>query len=262
VSNHFNIYASCSAGNKEPSRDDYTQSTPSSRPKSESLSDYEFGFKHSTKKVQWGMNAYYMFYKNQLVLTGKVNDVGAYTRTNVDSSYRAGVELEAGMYILKNLTWNMNVTYSENKIVDYKEYTDEYDQDYNYTGQAAINFHQTNIAFSPNWIAGSTLAYSAFKNFKISFISKYVGKQYLDNTTNEDRKLNAYLIDDLRLNYTLKTKYVKAIDFIFSIYNLFDKKYESNGYTYGYNVAGVRTTENFYYPQAGRNFLLGLKLNL
>jgi iron complex outermembrane receptor protein len=260
-SSKFNIYASYSIGNKEPSRNDFTQSTPNSRPKAETLNDLEFGFKHRTRKIQWGINVYDMQYTNQLVLTGKVNDVGAYNRTNVSKSYRRGVELEAAMFITKKITWNMNLTLSNNKIIDFYDYTDTYDADFNYTGQVVDTIASSDIAFSPNVIGASTLTFELFKNFKLSYITKYVGKQYLDNTSNEDRKLNTYIIDDIRLNYTIKTKAIKAIEFTLGVYNIFNKAYESNGYTYGYNVEGKRTTENFYYPQAGINFLFGVKVS-
>jgi iron complex outermembrane receptor protein len=251
-----NVYASYSIGQKEPSRDDYTQSTPGSRPKAEKLQDVEVGYRQFTQKVSWGLNLYYMNYKDQLIVTGQVNDVGAYIHTNVEKSYRQGIEAQLGVQPFKRLTWNVNATLSQNKIKNFKEFVDNYD-----TGEQEINVYKTSdIAFSPNVVAGSTLTFEAFKNFKISFISKYVGEQFLDNTSSASRKLDAFFVNDARINYTIQTKFIREISFILAVNNLFSEKYESNGYTYGYISGGAHITENFYYPQAGINFMAGIRL--
>ncbi len=252
------IYASYSIGNKEPGRDDYTQSTPESIPKAEKLRDIEMGYKYKGKRWMLNFNLYAMKYTNQLVLTGQVNDVGAYTRTNVASSFRQGIEGEMGVRIFKQLMWNTNVTLSQNKVQGFEEYVDEYDDLYNFIGQRHNTYTTTDIAFSPNIIAGSTFTYEPVKNLKFSFISKYVGEQFMDNTSNESRKLNAYFVNDLRINYTVKTKLIREIGFTLAINNLFGEKYESNGYTYSYAFNGKPVTENFYFPQAGINFMGGL----
>jgi iron complex outermembrane receptor protein len=252
----INVYASYSVGQKEPSRDDYTQSTPGSRPKPEKLQDIEVGYKHSTHKTSWGLNLYYMDYKDQLIVTGQVNDVGAYIHTNVAKSYRQGVEAQMTVQPFKQLTWTVNATLSQSKIKNYKEFIDNYD-----TYEQVLHEYKTSdIAFSPNIIAGNTITYEAFKNFRISFISKYVGEQFLDNTSSADKKLDAFFVNDARINYTIKTKFIKEIGFILAVNNVFNEQYESNGYTYGYIAGGERITENFYYPQAGINFMGGISL--
>ena len=270
------IYLSYSVGNKEPSRDDYTQSTLNSRPKAETLSDIELGYRKNSKNIKWTVNAYYMEYKNQLILTGEINDVGAYNRTNVLESYRNGLEAEIAIRIFKNLTWNMNATFSQNKINNYVEYLDNFDS----TAQRVNNYSKTDIAFSPNIIAAGTLTFEPIKNLKFNFICKYVGKQYMDNThvsaynagvtptfigiqhrseTEKDTPmLDAYFTGDLRINYTLKTKYIREIGITFTANNILNELYESNGYTYGYIYGGDHVVENFYYPQAGMNFTAGL----
>ncbi|HEX8514658.1 MAG TPA: TonB-dependent receptor [Bacteroidia bacterium] len=250
------VYASYSIGNKEPSRADYTQSTPASRPKHESLSDLEIGYKHSTRIAMWSLNLYHMDYKNQLVLTGEVNDVGAYNRTNAAESYRQGIEAEVGIKILKSLSWNANITLSKNKIKGFREYIDNFDS----TAQRINVYNETDIAYSPNIIAGSTIAFEPVENLKFSFISKYVGMQYLDNTSNNSRKLDAFFVNDFRINYSIKTKYIREIGFTVAINNLFSEEYESNGYTFGYIYGNKHFTENFYYPQAGVNYMAGLTL--
>jgi iron complex outermembrane receptor protein len=256
LNNSSGVYASYSIGNKEPSRDDYTQSTPTSRPKHETLNDLEAGFRYASKKTMLNINLYFMNYKNQLVLTGEVNDVGAYNRTNVASSYRQGIEMQAGIKLLKTLSWNANITLSRNKIKNFKEYIDNFDS----TAQSLNVYSETDIAYSPEIIAGSTVTFEPVKNLKFSFISKYVGKQYLDNTSNDDRKLDAFFVNDLRVNYSIKTKYIPEIGFTLAIYNIFNEEYESNGYTWGYIYGGKHTVENFYFPQAGINYMAGLKL--
>lgn len=267
------LYASWSVAHKEPSRDDYTQSTPTSRPQAETLNDIELGFRHRSDRAEWELNIFDMIYKDQLVLTGEVNDVGAYNRTNVERSYRKGIEAEFAFKIMRVLTWEGNLTLSENKVVNFKEYIDNYDS----TSQRLIIHKNTDLAFSPAVIAGSSLSFEPFKNFKISFISKYVGKQYLDNTSNEtnnpnnlniiylhfgkdvnQRSLDPFFVNDVRVNYTFKTKFIHEIGITLAIYNIFNETYESNGYTYGYIYGGERITENFYYPQAGTNFMAGL----
>ena len=260
INDKASIYASYSIAHKEPSRDDYTQSTPQSRPQAERLRDIEIGYKHKLKKIMWSLNYYAMKYNNQLVLTGQVNDVGAYTRTNVPNSYRQGLEAELGIKIFKQLTWNVNATYSENKVEQFNEFMDEYDEVYNYIGQRQNTYAKTDIAFSPDLIAGSTLVLEPVRNLKLSFISKYVGKQFLDNTSDEARKLNAYFVNDFRINYTVKTRLLREIGFTLSVNNLFSEKYESNGYTYSYVYAGKPIAENFYFPQAGLNFMSGITL--
>lgn len=255
------VYASFGVGNKEPNRDDYTQSTPASRPRPERLYDWELGYKLRQQRLSFTANAYYMDYWNQLVLSGQINDVGAYNRVNVGQSYRAGIELEAGLQLNKALRWNVNTTFSLNKIRGFLEYLDNFD-----TGNQDVQkYGRTDISFSPNQILGSQLTYTLAKGLDLSLLSKYVGKQYLDNTSNEARKLNPYLVNDIRLAYvwkppTRRTGFVEEIDLTLLINNIFNELYESNGYTYAYVSEGKVAADNAYYPQAGRNVLVGLRV--
>ncbi|TAE09284.1 MAG: TonB-dependent receptor [Bacteroidetes bacterium] len=259
VNNNVLLYSSLSVGNREPNREDFVNATQESRPKSERMYDIEFGTRvfGSLGDGKWNVNVngYYMLYDNQLVLTGKVNDVGNYTRTNVKNSFRRGVEVEASLQPNAKLQWNVNFTLSQNRIKDFQEFTDDYDNG----GQKETKFGTTDIAFSPAFIGASQLAYSPAKGFTVALLSKYVGKQYLDNTSNEARKLDAFATQDVRLAYEWKMK-ASTLTFSCLLNNVLGAEYESNGYTYGYWSGGTRTTENFYYPQAGRNFLLGVGL--
>lgn len=258
ISDKSSIYASYSIGHKEPGRDDYTQSTPESRPLPEQLRDIEIGYKFKLKKIKGGINYYAMKYKNQLVLTGQINDVGAYTNTNVANSYRQGFEGEFAIKLLKQLTWTANATVSQNKVSDYNEFLPEYDANWNVTGYRQNTYQTTDIAFSPNFVAASTFTFEPVKNLTFSFISKYVGQQFLDNTSNEARKLNPYFVNNVRINYTIHTKLIRELGVIVAVNNIFNEMYESNGYTYSYALSGKQITENFYFPQAGINFMAGL----
>ncbi|MCX6274943.1 MAG: TonB-dependent receptor [Bacteroidetes bacterium] len=248
------VYGSIAIGNKEPIRKDYTESSSASRPKSEQMTDIEAGYKFSGDRIRLGANFYLMNYKDQLILTGQINDVGEYTRMNVPESSRMGVEIEAGWSLLKSLSVNGNLTMSQNKIKKFNEYVDDYDAG----GQQVIAHRNTDIAFSPSVISAGTISWLPVKNLSIDLTTKYVGRQYLDNTSDETRKLDAYLLNDFLLQYHFSFSFCKEITLRFAVYNLFDQIYESNGYTYGYVSGGSLVQENFYYPQAGRSWMGGV----
>lgn len=250
-------FASFSIGNKEPNRDDF-EAGVNQRPKHETLYDFELNIEQREEIYNWSITGYYMHYKNQLVLTGKVNDVGGYTRTNVAKSYRKGVELQAGV---KPTSWfNLagNLTFSENRIGKFTEYVDDYDNG----GQKENAFKNSPLSFSPSAVAGFTLNFIPVKNGEISLLNKYVSRQHLDNTGNKTRSLDPFFVSDLRLNYALVFKGVKEINLTFQLSNLFDNLYETNGYTFGYIYGAQTITENYYYPMAGRNFMAGINIKL
>ena len=255
ISEKSTAYASYSIGNREPNRDDFTESTRDIRPSAETLRDLEAGYRVQGSKAAFSANYYYMDYKNQLVLTGQVNDVGNSIRVNVPNSYRMGIELEGALALSRQWKWNANATFSQNKIANFTEYVVDYDNG----GYQEINHGKTDISFSPNMIAASQLSYNPAKNVELALLTKYVGKQYLDNTSNEDRTLDPYLTNDLRFTWTLIPKWAKEVRIKALVNNILSEQYESNGYTFGY-IYGGRIQENFYYPQAGRNFMVGLDL--
>jgi iron complex outermembrane receptor protein len=199
-----------------------------------------------------------MLYKNQLVLTGKINDVGAYTRTNIPSSYRTGVELQGALKVLPWLNVSGNLSFSSNKIKGFSEYIDDYDNG----GQKLVVHRKPDIAFSPDMIGSATLGFIPVKNGEISFISKYVGRQYLDNTGDNARSLSAYYVQDVRMMYTIHHPIIKELQLILQVNNLFNKKYEPNGYTYSYIDAGRMQTENYVFPMAGINWMGGVMISL
>ena len=256
VNQNNNVYASVAIANKEPNRDDYLNSSISNRPSSENLFDIETGYRHSDENFTAGINAYAMFYKDQLVLTGKVNDVGEYIRQNVEKSYRYGLEMDTRIQINNSLSWNLTASLSDNKIKNFTEYSDDYDNG----GQIISNYKNTDLAFSPTFISSSELSFLPFKKTEIALLSKYVSEQYLDNTSNSQRKLDAFFVNDLRLRYNTSFRGLKNIGMTLLVNNVFSELYEANGYTFSYMYGGDFTTENFYYPQATRNFLLSLSL--
>ena len=203
-----------------------------------------------------------MKYKDQLVLTGMINDVGAYTRINVPESYRAGVELQGGYVFSSWLNATANLSISRNKIKAFTEYLDNYDADWEWIDQQTVTHKNTDIAFSPSITGAGTVNLIPVKNLEISLISKYVGDQYLDNTQNEARKLNAFYTQDARVILTLHNKLFKEWNIIGQVNNVFDKKYEPNGYTYSYVLDGTVTADNYYFPMAGVNFMVGLNVRL
>lgn len=257
VKNNYQVYASYSQGKKEPNRDDF-EAGKNQQPKPEKLQDFELGVEKKNSEYTWGATLYYMLYKDQLVLTGKINDVGAYTRSNVPDSYRMGIELQGGIRATDWLNASGNITLSENRIKNFTEYYDDYDDG----GQKAIAHGNTDIAFSPAIIGSGMVNIVPANNFEISLLEKYVGRQYLDNTSNKSRSLDPYYVQDARISYTLRNMLFKEINFIVQVNNVFNKKYEPNGYTYSYQYGGSLVTENFYFPMAGTNYMVGLNVKL
>lgn len=255
--NGWNAYLSYALAHKEPNRDDFEASLQQ-QPKAETLHDFEAAIERKKNNYNFSATLYYMLYKNQLVLTGAINDVGSYTRTNVPNSYRAGIELQGGVAVNKWLTASGNITFSRNKIKRFTEYIDDWDNG----SQQTVEHSNTNISFSPNTVAAATVTFIPLKNMLLNFVSKYVGKQYMDNAQNNNRTLNAFFTEDFRLNYSLYKKLFNQIDFIVAVNNIFNKLYEPNGYTYPYIYNGQLINDNYYYPAAGTNFMMGLNIKL
>ena len=251
------VYASFGISQREPDRGNFIDADPGKTPKPEKLYDYEAGYEFRSSKFMLKGNLFYMSYIDQLILTGEINNVGAPVLTNVSKSYRQGIELETGIRILKNLNWYGNVTFSRNVIPVLVDYTDNWDT----WSQDKETLKNKTISFSPSIIASSVLDYDPVKNFHLSFKSKYVGKQYIDNTQNSERVLNAYLVQNLSFSYTIKNKISKELTFQFVVNNLFDMRYETNAWVYKYNEGGSQHITDGYFPQAGINYMfkIGVK---
>ncbi|MGV3529370.1 MAG: TonB-dependent receptor [Flavisolibacter sp.] len=248
------VFASYSIAHKEPNRDDF-EAALGQMPRPEKLNDLEVGLEKKAKNYNWGATVYYMKYKDQLVLTGKINDVGAYTRSNIDDSYRLGVELEAAATPLTWLRLAGNLALSRNKVRNFQEFVDDYDNG----GQKSFSYNETDISYSPGVVGAATISFLPRPFLSFDLLSKYVGKQYLDNTSNENRKLNPYFTEDARVKYTLQ-KFSGALDLVLQVNNIFNKLYEPNGYTFSYYYGNELATENYYFPMAGTNWMVGLNL--
>ncbi len=256
--NHeWQAYFSYALGNKEPNRDDF-QASLISQPKAETLHDFELGIEKKNSQYSFGATFYYMLYKDQLVLTGKINDVGSYTRLNIPDSYRMGIELQGSYVFAKWLNMSANLTFSQNKIRSFTEFIDNYDNGL----QNAVVHQNTDISFSPAVIGGATINIIPAKNMEMSLLGKYVSKQYMDNSQLEARSLQSFYTQDARLTYSFKKGMLGNWGIVLQVNNIFSKKYEPNGYTYSYIYGGSLITENGYYPMAGTNFMLGLNIKL
>ncbi len=256
-----NVYASFSVANKEPNRDDFTNLKDGlDVPKPERLNNVEAGYRFKSNGLTAGVNVYGMFYKDQLIFTGEINEYSDAYRQNVDKSSRIGVEMDASYVISPKFAVNANAALSRNKIRNYIDYVSEYNGDFDLVNIQATTYANPDISFSPNTVLFGELVYKPLSGFAIAWQSKYVSKQYMDNTQNENRKLDAYWVNNARLGYDFNLKGIKNINIGLLANNILNHKYESNGYTYSSIYPWATVTENFYFPQAGTNFLLSLNL--
>ena len=247
------LYISYGRASREPRRSDFEQGvfTP------EILDDYELGWRFTGENNTLSANLYYMDYKDQLVLTGQLDDSGGFIRETSGNSYRAGLEVEGDFKVLQQLHVRPNIALSSNKNKDYTTSRD---------GEL-VNLGTTNISFSPSFIAGNSIDYSPKQNLQIALLSKYVGEQYLGNIDSQTSKLDAYFLNDFSVNYTITNlSFAKSLVLQGLVNNIFDVKYISNGYFYTYDddfstPGTVTTIEGAgFYPQAGINFLVGATL--
>ena len=261
---HNTAYASFSVAQKEPTRNNYTDGLFTVHPKAEKLFDWEAGYTFSSDRFTAGVNFYYMKYKDQLVLNGKLNEIGEAMAENVPDSYRMGVELQAGVKITEWLRWDLNGTFSRNRIKDYVGYVSNYEAStWNdlYT-QTAVEKGNTTIAMSPSFIGNSVIAFN-LKGFSAQFTSQYVSRQYLDNFENKEDSLDPYFVSHLNWAYTFKLPHVKAITVGCTVYNIFNEKYETNGYSQTCALVSADgsyklSSDPRFYPMAGTNVLAHL----
>ena len=260
VNEKQNLYFSLGIANREPNRSVYRDADTSQTISPEKLIDFELGYRYKASSMIFEANVFYMDYKDQFVMTGKINNVGTAIMTNVPNSYRAGIELIAGLSFLKIVDWNVNATLSQNKIEDFNSYVDVYDEYWDFIGQVQDTLGTTDISFSPNTILSSNIIVTPVKNLKLSLITKYVGRQYIDNTSNMQRSLDPYIVNNFNINYTIETSFIKQIDLMLSLNNIFNVKYETNAWVYRYYFDDVEYEDNGYFPQAEFNFMFGVNL--
>jgi len=252
------MYLSVAKANREPNRTAYVDiAAYQEAPVYETLYDWEMGYNYSSAVFTGGVNLYYMDYKDQLVQTGEINDVGAPIMVNVDESYRAGIEIQAGLVITRNLQWQGNATFSRNKIKDFTEFVDNWDT----WEQETFDLGTTDIAFSPDVIANSQFSFEPAANLFLSLNSSYVGKQYIDNTSSDKRSLDPYFFNNLKVDYSFSGKVFDEIKLHLMVNNLFNEKYESNAWVYSYILGSERYEMDGYFPQAGTHFMVGMNFN-
>ncbi len=256
------LYASFAIANREPTRSNFTSST---LPAPETLHDYEAGYKYHNNLIAIGLNLYFMNYRDQLILTGKLNEIGEGIAVNIPKSYRSGVELMASVKPTTWMKWDGTATLSNNRILDFVETVNVVDEYWAPTGESVSNlYHNTPIAYTPQVLANSLFTFLV-EGVELGLQSVYVGSQFLDNTGSKDRMLEAYFVNNLRCSYSLLVPKMCSLNFAILVNNVFDQKYISNAWSYPtiaqdnanpvYNSSS--TVNNYFgcYPQAGRNFL-------
>ncbi len=262
VSSDQSAYISFSVANREPTRTDFKEASGDNgaTPRPETLYDTELGYKIVTGKNTLAVNLYGMFYKDQLVPTGELSNVGYSIMTNVDKSYRVGLELVAGIKPADFIDWNMNLTLSRNKINGFVEYYTDYNTEDWSSQYLSKDLGDVDIAYSPSVTGASDLSFNIHPKINLHLISKYVGKQYFDNTMSEDRKIDSYLVNNLRLDYEPVIKSMKGVVLQLQVNNILNERYESNGYGGNWYENGIEKTWSYYFPQAGINYMLRIGL--
>ncbi len=258
------IFASFAIANREPTRTNYTDGSASTWPTSERLYDWEAGYKYHNEVLSLGANIYLMDYRNQLILTGKINDIGEMLTENIPLSFRSGIELVGSVKPIDWLRWDASVTLSHNRIINFREFVDVYDANWDWVGQQENQVGLTPIAYSPEFLANSMLTFTK-GGFEAALQSVFVDKQYIDNTGSDDRSLAAYFVNNLRLTYNFPVKKIRGIGLTVLVNNLFNEKYISNAWTYSYyqgdDASSMQRYNDFgFYPQAGTNVLAGLSI--
>ncbi|MFN8241303.1 MAG: TonB-dependent receptor [Bacteroidales bacterium] len=258
IAKGHDAFASFAVAHREPTRSDFKEAAgdPSATPEPETLFDTEIGYNFRSSHVNAGVTVYWMYYKNQLIPTGELSDVGYTIMTNVDKSYRLGIELTGSYKPSDKLALNMNLTLSRNRINEFVAYYTDYNTADWSSEYLSMDLGDVDIAYSPRVISSGEITYSPSSSLDISLVSKYVGKQYFDNTMSEDRKLDPYFVTNFRLSFNPEIKGLKGLEVQLYINNLLDNVYENNAYGGFWYENGKEKTWSYFFPQAGKNFLL------
>jgi iron complex outermembrane receptor protein len=262
ISPSQDAYISFSVANREPTRTDFKEASGDGEatPKPETLYDLEAGYKLRTGIGNFGANLYGMFYNDQLVPTGELSNVGYSIMTNVEKSHRLGAEFIAGLNLTAFIDLNASITISSNKIIGFVEYFTNYNTDNSSSEYLSKNLGNTDIAYSPSLVCSGDLGFRIVKGINLHMISKYVGKQYFDNTMNQDRVIDPYFVSNFRLDLEPSLKNIRGFAFQILINNILNEVYESNAYGGNWYENGEEKSWAYYFPQAGRNFMARLSL--
>ncbi|CAL1516928.1 TonB-dependent receptor [Chitinophaga sp. MM2321] len=251
------VFASIAIAHKEPNRVDFESNYGVTQPKPEILRDLEAGYVWNNSIANVQANVYYMNYKNQLVQTGELTDVGAYVRTNIPKSYRMGVEVSGNVKLGNIFSIAANAALSQNKVLDYNAIS--YDSD---DVAHTVIYKKANISYSPAFVGGYTLSARPFRGFTADLLGKYVSRQYMDNTSTKEASLNPYFVSNLRFSYVVPQPLFRELSVQLLLNNIFDTKYEPNGSTYSYYdlTANRVAYDTYYYPMAGFNGFVGINI--
>ncbi|MFD2742967.1 MULTISPECIES: TonB-dependent receptor [Sphingobacterium] len=261
INESSNIYGSYAYASKEPVRKDYAENPLNEFPRPERMHNAELGYRVRQSNFNLGVNAYAMLYKDQLIATGAINDVGGSIRQNVPDSYRTGVEFDGAWIISPQFEWRATAALSANKIRNFVEYIPIYDAAWELAGEQVNTYDKTNIALSPSTVLSSDFTYRPLEPLAFSLTSKYVSRMYLDNTSSLDRSIDPSFVNNLRAVYSLSPWGLDRMDVNLAVNNVFNAKFATNGYTWGsIDATGTHNFYNFYFPQATTHFLLGLNI--
>jgi iron complex outermembrane receptor protein len=258
LSNRQRLAVSVATGHREPNRSNFVDADPAHPlPTYETLIDYELSYRLNSTRTTLEANLYYMDYHNQLILTGEINDVGNPVMKNMKDSYRTGIELITGIIFVETLRWDLNLTLSRNRIRNFTDYVDDWDIG---SDRSVAVLDETEISFSPAVIGGSKITFEPVEGLRASLLSKYVGKQYIDNSSTEEYTLDPYFVNDLQIVYTIKTDFIREVSLNLLLNNILNTEYESNAWIYKYYYGGTEYKMDGYFPQAGFHFLAGVTL--
>ena len=253
-------YFSFAVANREPTRSDLIDAKFGETPQPETLYDFELGYTLNTTKFKFNANGYYMLYNNQLVLTGQINNTGAAIMTNVKNSYRLGLELVANYQPVKFFHWKITGTFSLNRILNYYNVIEKYDKNWDNLRLDSTFMKSSAISFSPAIVASNIFQFYPFKNFGVNLTTQFVSKQYIDNSQDNRYVLKPYCVNNLNVSYDIPKIKKLNVSLFFSVNNIFNAKYESNAWVWRAQVGNEEVFEDGYFPQAGINFLGGVKL--
>jgi len=262
ISPRSNVYTSYAFASKEPVRKDYVENPRNEFPKPEKMHNIEAGYRFRNEYINLGTNVYAMLYKDQLIQTGAINNVGSAIRQNVPDSYRIGMELDASWAIHPKFIWSATAALSQNKIKNFVEYVSVLNDDWTKIGEQHYHYKSTNIANAASTILSNNFTYLPTEKWSISLLTKYVSRVYLDNSSAKERSIDPFTYTNVKTQYSFSAFGLKNIDVLASVNNIFNTKYVTSGYTWGqiFQSKGTRDYYNFYYPQATTNFMLGLNL--
>ncbi len=258
ISDNQRSYVSYAMAHREPTRGNFIDAPANQEIKPEILRDLELGYQVDARPISASFTAYWMDYTDQLILTGQINDVGAPIMVNIPSSYRSGLETAVRINPVKSLQVEMNLTLSRNKIRDFTEYVDDWDT----WGQQTSSLGTTSLAFSPEIITGGRVTWLILDDLRFILDSRYVGRQFIDNTSDISRSLDPYWINNISIAWTLKPLKINEIVLFLQVNNVFNHQYETNAWVYSYYYEGQRNKMDGYFPQAGINFMGGIRIDL